>query len=80
MDDLISRKAAVLAIRRTAEPIYRGEDNVVPAEYEDAIMKLPIIDEYDVVAEYCRKRCLVIMSADLFEKIKREYGGAQWIR
>ena len=44
MDDLISRKAAVIAIRRTAEPLYRGEDNVIPAEYEDAIMKLPTID------------------------------------
>lgn len=44
MDDLISRRAAVLAIRRTAEPFYRGEDNIIPAEYEDAIMKLPTID------------------------------------
>ena len=44
MNDLISRQAAILAIRRTAEPLYRGEDNVILAEYEDAIMELPTID------------------------------------
>lgn len=56
MDDLISKQAAVLAIRRTAEPLYRGEDNVIPAEYEDAIMELPPIDPVKhgkwITAEY----------------------------
>ena len=53
MSDLISRQAAILAIRKTAEPLYRGEDNVIPAEYEDAIMKLPTIDAVPVVR--CRE-------------------------
>lgn len=48
---------------------------------ESDIADMPTVDEYDVVAEYCRKRCLVIITADLFEKIKREYVGEEyWIR
>ena len=44
------------------------------------IGKQPTIEPIQVVEDYCEKRCLVVMSADLFEKIKREYGEAQWIR
>ena len=92
MDDLISRQAAIEAIefgityakainKETGEvtPMFESENKALEDAVE-RIRQLPAVDEYDVVEEYCRKRCLVIMTSDLFEQIKREYGGAQWIR
>lgn len=73
-DDLISRRAAIEAVGDVHPMDYNGQAIL------HRLRELPTIDEYDVVEEYCRKRCLVIMTADLFEKIKREFGGAQWIR
>lgn len=70
MSDLISRQAAIDALSKG-----EGCGNIC----RRGIERIPSVDECDVVAEYCRKRCLVIMTADLFEKIKREYGG-DWIR
>lgn len=72
MDDLISRQAAIDALSKG-----EGCGNIC----RRGIERIPSVDEYDVVAEYCRKRCLVIITADLFEKIKREYVGEEhWIR
>ena len=65
MSDLISRHSAIDALCKG-----EGCGNIC----RRGIEHIPSIDEYDVVAEYCRKRGLVIITADLFEKIKREYG------
>lgn len=39
----------------------------------DEIDRTPTIDEYDVVAEYCQKRCLDIVTGDFLDKLKHEY-------
>lgn len=70
MDDLISRQKAIDALCRG-----QGCGNICRRKIE----RIQPVDEYDVVAEYCRKRGLVIITEDLFEKIKRDYGG-NWIR
>ena len=70
MDDLISRQEAIDALCKG-----EGCGNIC----RRGIERVPSVDEYDVVAEYCRKRGLVIITADLFEKIKRNYDG-NWIR
>lgn len=42
------------------------------------IERMPTIDPIDIVEDYCHKRHLVVMTGELFEKIKREWGG--WIK
>lgn len=67
---------------------YGGYDDVSDEERTEGIMFLlkedidnaPTIYEYDAVQEYCRKRGLVVMTLDLFEKITREYGDNTWIK
>ena len=88
MDDLISRQAAIEHLKKrlyetalnniTEHPYY---EEMADNRVDVWLNELQSVDDYDVVAEYCRKRRLVIITADLFEKIKREYVGEEhWIR
>lgn len=43
------------------------------SSFFDEIDRTPTIDEYDVIVEYCQKRCLDIVTGDLFDKLKQEY-------
>ena len=74
MSDLISRQAAIDALCR---------DPMCGNICRSAIEKLPSVDEHDVVTEYCRKRALVVITADLFRMftlgnycVKEEKGDA----
>ena len=70
MDDLISREAAIKAIHERA-----GIDGFidVPQEYvTDAIRALPSVQPEvteEAVKDYCRKRCLTILTNDYFYKL-----------
>ena len=70
MDDLTSREAAIKAIHERA-----GIDGFidVPQEYvTDAIRALPSVQPEvteEAVKDYCRKRCLTILTNDYFYKL-----------
>jgi len=78
MNDLISRRAAINAIDDLPNCYNGYSDTYDKAYIIGTLEELPTIDPIDIVEDYCRKRNLVVMSGELFEKIKREYGG--WIK
>lgn len=57
MSDLISRQAAIDSLCKGV-----GCGNIC----RSAIERLPGVDELAVVTEYCRRRELVVITADLF--------------
>ena len=58
MDDLISRQAAIDSLCR---------DPLCGNLCRRAIEQLPAVDEHAVVTEYCRKRALVVITADTYK-------------
>lgn len=57
MSDLISRQAAIDSLCKGP-----GCGNIC----RSAIEQLPGVDEHAVVTEYCRKRALVVITADTY--------------
>lgn len=69
MDDLISRQAAIEAIKRYAAYNYDLNNGLNLAM--NAVTDLPTVEPTEeMIKEYCRKRCLCIVTADLFERWK----------
>ena len=77
MDDLISRQAAI--DRAVSIPMF-GRDVKMVAVSE--IKNLPSAQPeptYEQVEEYCKKRCLHVVTADFFESTKPQRLG-HWIQ
>jgi len=73
MDDLISRQAAIDAVEKNAcntQRIMDAVNNLPPAQPEPT---------YEQVEEYCKKRCLHVVTADFFENTKPQRLG-HWIK
>lgn len=72
MTELIRRQAVLNTVIKMRHVCDTNDIDDYAKMLFAALGMLPSIDEHDVVAEYCQKRGLVIITADLFEKIKRE--------
>ena len=77
MNDLISRQAAINAAKRTD---YRGLTVEDVKKVTDAVVEelkalpsaQPEITEDDV-KEYCRKRCLIVVTSDLYDEMMKRW-------
>ena len=43
--------------------------------FEKAVDESPTIEQLEVVEQYCEKRCLVVMTRELFAQITKEWPG-----
>lgn len=83
MDDLISRQAAIDAIHEDADWLAsQGSDwQTERMERDRSILRSlpsaqPEITEDDV-KEYCRKRCLIVVTSDFYDEMMSRWSSAQ---
>ncbi len=79
-DDLISRRAAINALDRKKDKNAKGDMagfyNTIIQNDIDALMQLPSKQAkptFEQIKEYCERRCLTIITNDLYHDLITEY-------
>lgn len=81
MDSLISRQAAIdgkISIQR-ANGVEIYSDEAVPVEYLKRLQPAHPEVTYEQVVEYCKKRCMHLVTDDFFHTIQPERKKGEWI-
>lgn len=85
MSELIDRQAALEKVRAMQTyKLFMGDDMILvdKAEVQTELMMLPTVQPEptdEQVEEYCKKRCLHVVTADFFESTKPQRLG-HWIK